>query len=692
MSLREWVVGDVEKDKITEYANKWQVPMLTAAILYARGFRGEKEVHEFLNGPKNRESPFKITDMDKTVNRIKKAIESREKICVYGDYDADGITSTALVYSYFKNKGADVIYYIPDRDKEGYGLNKNAIDILKEKNVNLIFTVDNGISAFDEVDYANSLGIDIVITDHHRVSDKIPNAAAVVDPYRRECSDLKHKNFAGVGVAFKVIEALETGNQNFELLLEEYSDLVTLGTVGDSIELSRETREIVKHGLKNIAKSKRPGIKALLNCSGLKDKILNVTSVAFGLVPRINVSGRMGNSELALKLLLSGKETEAEKICEKLDNLNVLRKNTENEILDSVEKILNSEPRRKYEKVMIIEGNGWNHGVLGIVSSRITQKYGKPSILITIDGENAKGSCRSVEGFSIYDLLCACSKHLQKFGGHPMAAGLSLKTAEIENFKKSVINAAQNYEVPFPKLVVDLKLRPHMISEKLLYQLDLLKPFGIGNPEPVFGFFNMTLKKIRPIGQGKHLKLIFERDGHELEALYFNKSAYDFLYYEGEILDIAATLNKNEYKGIVSVSIQITDLRFSNLDVKNILENKTVYEKFKRNYNLSCNEINLLIPTREDFACVYRYIKIIDNKPVRADLLSERIFKGNKNTAGIYTILDVMEEKGLADVFRNGDEYKVNIKNVGVKVELSDSHILSALTNKKGEIQRGNGT
>lgn len=690
MNFREWVANDLPKDEIMEYANKWQVPPLVAAILYARDFRSEQEVCEFLNGCKEKESPFEITDMDKIVDRVQKALGCHEKICIYGDYDADGVTSTALMYSYFKSKNANITRYIPNRYKDGYGLSKNAIDILKDKNIDLIFTVDNGISAFDEVEYANSLGIDVVITDHHRAPDKIPNAAAVVDPYRKECTSLKHKNFAGVGVAFKVIEALETSNNDFEFLLNKYSDLVALGTIGDSIELTGETRKIVKHGLINIAKSQRPGIRALLKYSGLENKILDATSVAFGLVPRINVSGRMGDADLAFKLLISEEEAEAQALCENLENLNVLRKNMENEILESVEKILNIEPWRKYEKIIVVEGEGWTHGVLGIVASRITQKYGKPSILITIEGENAKGSCRSVEGFSIYDLLCSCSEHLQKFGGHPMAAGINLKAADIKDFRKSVVNASKNYEIPFSKLIVDLKLNPKKISIELLDQLDMLKPFGSGNPEPVFGIFNMTLKKIKSIGQGKHLRLTFERDGYPLEVLYFNKSAYDFLYYEGETLDIAVKLSKNEYKSIVSVSIQVVDLRFSNLDFKNILEHKVIYEKFKLNNYLSQDEINLLIPEHEDFVSVYRYMKLVNNKPVRADLLSKRIFKGNKNTAKIYTVIDVMEEKGLADVFRNGDEYKVNIRNVSEKVKLSESSILSTITIKKGEIENGN--
>lgn len=684
MNFREWLINDIEKDVIMEHAHKWHVPPLTAAVLYTRGFREQQEVDEFLNGIGKQESPFEMTDMDKIVNRVKKAIETKEKICVYGDYDADGITSTALVYSYLKSKGASVTCYIPSRYKDGYGLNKNALDILKGKNVNLIFTVDNGVSAFEEVEYAKSLGMDVVITDHHRVPDEIPQADAVVDPYRLECAQLKHKNFAGVGVAFKVIEALETHHKSFDNLLDEYSDLVALGTIGDSIELIGETREIVKHGLKNIANSKKPGIKALLSCLGLENKTLSVSSVAFGIVPRINVSGRMGDADLALQLLISEKETEAQNLCEKLDNLNVLRKNAENEILEAVENILNNEPWRKHEKIIVVKGEGWNHGILGIVASRITQKYGKPSILITIEGENSRGSCRSVEGFSIRELLCLCSEHLQKFGGHPMAAGMSLKTADVENFEKSVREISKNSEIPFPKLIIDLKLKPNMVSEKLLNQLDVLKPFGNGNPEPVFGFIGMTLKKIRPIGQGKHLKLIFEYEGNNLEMLYFNKSVADFLYYEGEVLDIAAMLSRNEYRGVVSVSVQIIDLKLSNVDFKNIIESKMIYEKFMLDYNLSHEEINLLIPTHEDFASVYKYMKLVSSRPVRTDLLNQRIFKGNKNTAKIYTVIDVMEERGLANVYRNGDEYKIYIKNVTDKVNLSESYILNDMENKKG--------
>ncbi len=681
MSICEWNISEIDEEIVSKYSQKYGIPYVSVAILYSRGFREESDIQNFLQGTVE-DDVFDITDMDKAVQRIEKAIKENEKICIYGDYDADGITSSSLMCRYLRDRGADVFCYIPERNKDGYGLNNSAIEYIKNEGTDLIITVDNGISAFDEVKYANLLGMDVVITDHHRVRETLPCACAVVNPYRKECSELKNKNFAGVGVAFKLIEAMETGKSSKKDLLDKYSDLVTVGTIGDSIELFGETKEVVKYGLENLLSSKIPGIISLLKCSNLYLKELDSISVAFGIVPRINACGRMDNARLALELLMCDDVYESDKIAVEVCKLNDLRKNIENEILEDVENLLLEEPERKYEKIIVAEGENWNHGVLGIVASKITQKYGKPCILITIEGETSRASCRSIEGFSIYDALVRNSKWLTRFGGHPMAAGFSINTSDLKFFKESLFQDSEDYEVPAPCVSIDFELEPYQISCEILEDLEILKPYGNGNPEPVFGIFGATLVKIIPIGKGKHLKLIFEKDGFEFSVLYFNKTPNDFIFLEHEKLDIAITLHENEYMGVKSVSCYAVDFKICNYDLKKAVKEKNLYQHFKKSNTLNCDLTNV-IPSREEFVKIYQYVKKLKNKSIRVDLINKRLFNNNKNLFIIYIVLDVMEELGLIRIFRSADEYKIIVNEVKEKVNISDSLILKSIKCEK---------
>ena len=681
MSIREWKIKDIDKREVLKISHECDIPFVCAAILYTRGLKNPEDINKFLKKSGDFESPFELKDMDKAVTRVKKAFETNEKICIYGDYDADGITATALVFHYLKNKGADVFYYIPSREKEGYGLNTAAIDFMKDKMAKLIFTVDNGVSAEKEVDYANSLGIDVVVTDHHRVPENLPNAAAVVDPYREDCT-ARNKNFAGVGVAFKFIQAMEDGN-DFDA--SEYLDLVAIGTIGDSIELIGETRDVVKDGIKSIMKFRRPGINSLIEISGLKNKQISSMNIAYCLVPRINASGRMDDATLALKLLISESEIEADEFATELNDLNNKRKEIENEILDSVEDLLAREPERKNRKIIIAEGKDWHHGVLGIVASRIVQKYGKPTILISLGEEDSTASCRSVANFSIHNLVSMCSQWVERFGGHPMAAGINLKTCNVENFKEAILKNAEKLEISHPKLSIDLNINPSKISTSILDDIDIIKPFGVGNPEPVFLLSGMKLKKIISIGQGNHTKLIVGRDGAKLEIVMFNKKPGEFLYNEGERLDFAVTFSRNEYRGEVSVSIQALDIKMSDVHLDEVINCKKVYEKFKLGYNLSKEEMRFLNLKRSDFALVYRYLRLLKENHIRMDIISQRVFKNTINTAKVYIIVEVLNELGLVSLSQSGDEFKIKVNMNVNKVDLNNSLIIKKLNGLKGE-------
>ena len=429
--MKKWVLSNVDKQRVLRISKKFGVPTVPSILLDAMNFESDEELVEFIDEGAELTNPFLITDMDIAVMRISDAIENNEKICVYGDYDADGVTSTALLYSYLSSIDADVMYYIPSRENEGYGMNKGAVDILKQHEIDLIVTVDNGISAYDEIEYANSLGIDVIVTDHHTPPEKMPNAVAIVNPHRKDdISPFKH--FSGVGIAFKLVMALEDDNLDMEYLLDCYSDIVALGTIGDVVSLTGENRILVREGIKRINSNSRLGIAELRRAAGCDKKEISAGNIAFTLVPRINAGGRLGLCHKAVNLLITENQDEAREIAEELNEDNIERKEIEQEILRSVEKTLEEDDSIKYQKILVIAGEGWHQGVIGIAASRIKDKYGKPTIIITYDGESAKGSGRSIEGFAMCDGVAYCKDLLTVFGGHPMAAGLSMKTENID--------------------------------------------------------------------------------------------------------------------------------------------------------------------------------------------------------------------------------------------------------------------
>ena len=675
MAVYEWKFESIESSEVKKCAKQWNIPEICAAILYSRGARTKEEVDKFLKFEELTD-PFDFTDMQKAVQFLKLAIDNNEKICVFGDYDADGITSTALIYLYFKDLGVDVEYYIPTRE-EGYGLNCSTIQKLHEKGIKIILTVDNGVSAAKEVEFAKSLGIRTVITDHHKLPEELPLAEAVVNPCR-ENWDLKYKSLAGVGVAYKLIQAFSGEKQ----VSRKYIDLVALGTIGDSMPLIGESRELLKLGLESICGSEIKGIKVLLEKAGINGKKADSLDLAFKVVPRINASGRIKTAEIALRLLISENEMECREICNTLDELNRYRKSIEREITQSIEDQIKENPNLKFQNVIVIKGKDWHHGILGIVASRLVQRYGKPCILISFsdDGE-ARGSCRSIEGISIYDLIVACSEHLERFGGHTSAAGISLKAENVDAFCEAIKEKAQTLTVDFPKIAVDAQITLGLISPMTLNFLKLLEPFGNSNSEPVFMIKNLKLKKIISLGKdGGHLKLSFQDSFRSFDFLYFNKNKQNFLYDENDVLDLLITLHPNLYRSSGGVSAHILDLKFSDLNIKRFTSHKKVYEKFKRESGCSLEEQELLLPSREEFAKVYRYLVLNQNRKLRVDNVGFKLFQNNAVYSRIYVILEVLEEMKLINVCWDADEFSVEIFESKTKVNLQDSKILSLLS------------
>ena len=673
LGRKRWITAKYDKTRAAQIAEDFGIDAFTALLMVSRGISDNDSVKSFLNNDAPFQSPFDLIDMDKAVRRMQQAIESFERIAVYGDYDADGVTATALLYSYLEAQGADVIFYIPERD-EGYGLHPESLDKLKELGTKLVVTVDNGITAVDEAEYAKQIGLELVITDHHRPSDKIPDAQAVVDAFRSGCKS-EFKDWSGVGIAFKLISALE--NDDSGALLEYYADIIAVGTIADVVPLLGENRRIVKYGLELLNNNSRVGLDALRTAAGIGEKQITSGTVAFMLAPRINAAGRMGSAKLAVQLLLTEDADEAESIANEINSVNKERQRLETEIFQEAEKQLKDNPERLYDRVIIVNGEKWHQGVIGIVAARLVEKYGKPSIVISFDGDMAKGSGRSVNGFSLFDLLSGVSEYLVRFGGHTLAAGLTVRTENIEKFREAVNEYAAllDEEIPFPELLLDCKLKPNYISVKMVNAINKLEPFGACNEKPVFGLFNMYIKKIFPVGGGKHLRISFEKDSAEITAMKFGTTKDEFPFEEGNTVDLAVRIEENEFRGEKSVSINIRDIRLSGINQDKMQSEIRIYEKYKRGEELGNNELENITPTRETFADVYRFLRHNNGWKFDLDMLYCRLSGKNINYCSMAIAIDAMEELGL--IIRNDSSIEMPAKEN--RVNLKDSKILSDL-------------
>lgn len=686
--MKKWNVVSCDDKAAAKFAEQMDIPKLLAILLQTRGITEPEQVNELFDSGLNLSDPFLMADMDKAVKRILKAIDGFETIAVYGDYDADGVTSTAMLYSYLESCGANVSYYIPEREGEGYGLNLNAIDMLHEQEVDLIVTVDNGISSIDEVEYANRLGMDVVITDHHRPRDILPPACAVVDPYRPDCKST-YKDYSGVGVAFKLIMALEGEDCDLTALIENYADLVAIGTIGDIVPLTGENRGFVKAGLKLLSRTDRIGLQALIEQAGMEGRRLTAGNVAFTIVPRINATGRIGSPDRAVQLLISEFPDEAGELSAEICDDNDYRRQIETEIYEKAVEQLKNQPERLFDRVLVIEGEDWHHGVIGIVSSRITDQFGKPSIIISYSGTEAKGSGRSVEGFSLFEAVCSCETLLTKFGGHPMAAGLTLPTENIEEFRRSINRYAASLNGPMPvqTLRIDCLLKPDELSTDILRYVQELEPFGMGNPAPLFGLYGMTLSEITPVGGGKHLRVSVTQGRYTVRCMKFGTTLEEFPYHPGDVLDLAVTLDAKEYNGKNTLSVYIKDIKLAGLNVDEVLSGLALYEKSRRNEPLTQTELRGLLPDRNEFAALYRLLRAANGFRGASEALLGHVCCPSVGIQKLLTALDVLEEHGLICQERFGSNLNIVLKNVAHKVDLFDSNILTHLENlgKGGE-------
>jgi single-stranded-DNA-specific exonuclease len=686
MQDKIWVHKDILENEIDRLSAEAGISRLLAKVFVNRGFLDAGYVRNFLNPSLDGlHDPFLLKDMDTAVCRIMQAVECSERIVIYGDYDVDGVTSTSMLYNFLVSCGASVEFYIPDRIDEGYGLSINAIDRAVQNGASLLITVDCGITACDEVSYINSLNIQVIITDHHECKSILPGAYAVINPCRPDCN-YPFKELAGVGVVFKLVHALCLKMKIGDVHMG-YLDLAALGTVADVVPLTDENRIIVKYGLPAMEKSLNPGIKALIAVSGLKDKQVTSYGAGFALAPRINAAGRIGNAARAVKLFTIADEKLADEIAAELNEENRYRQETESGIIQQVNSLVETGIDLEKEKVIIVAGKEWHHGIIGIVASKITEKYHRPCILLCEEKGLCKGSGRSIEGFNLFSALMHCENLLEKFGGHEMAAGLSLKTENLDEFKKLINKYADSVLTDtdlIPCIQVDAFAVKEDITLENIRELELLAPFGSGNPGPVFAYDGLRIAEIRTVGENKHLKLKLEDKGLNIDAIGFNMGDQSNRYSYSNTVDSVFTMEINIWNNLQKIQINLKDIR----------PHKDIVFDEPNDYNINKE----IIPDRTDLAAVYQHIRAycknqpvikpeagmnVENMLTLATVIAER-YKVCMNRDKLGKCIEIFEELNLLKKEPLGENGMIItlVEAVG-KTNLEDSSIYRKLRESK---------
>ena len=649
---------------------------LLAGILAARGITDPTEALTLLAGEEELSDPMLLTDMDKACARILEAIDKEQTIVVYGDYDVDGVTATALLYQHLKGMGASVKCMLPSREGDGYGLSKNAIQSIHDKGCQLIVTVDNGISALEEAEFAASLGVDLIVTDHHLPHDALPKAVAVVDP-RRADDHSPFKGLCGAGVAFKLCAALDGCPP--EEMLDYCGDLAAVGTVADVMPLTGENRTLVKAGLKLLQQTDRPGISALLEEVGLEGKPITAENVSYAIAPRINAAGRMDNAVTALQLVLCEDEERAAELAHKLNEINVARQETEQEIVKAAQEQLDAEPAILEDRVILIWGRDWHPGVIGIVASRLVEKTGRPVIVVSVDehGEG-KGSGRSVQGFNLHECIASCEDILLRFGGHAMAAGLSVREENLPELRRRLNEwAARECAVLFtPPLECDLSIHLDRITVESVRRLEQLAPYGAENPTPVFVLEKAIIDGIFSVSEGKHCRLRLRQGNASIYAVWFGMPPEQLPYTMGDVVDAAVNLSVYESLRGAQLSGRILELHpagFGNAAA----EQTALVQALRRGTPLSAEQKARIAPERSDIITVYRELQARrwhaeDLQPLFAKL-------GEENTGKILVAITALEQVGLIAVRERGGTKFWELVPAEGKKNLADAPILKCL-------------
>lgn len=649
------------------------LPMFLCRVLAARGIADGAAAREFLNCSQPLCDPMLLHDMEKAVTIVRRAIDEGKKILVFGDYDCDGITATVMLYEYLEGEGADVCYYIPERLGEGYGLSMQTMEMIISSGIELIITVDNGISAEEEIARAKEAGIEVVVTDHHALPQQLPPADALVNSAFEEDGS-PSRYLCGAAMAFKLIAALEQqmqGEDAQELLLEQYGDLAAIATLADVVPLTGENRTLARMGLEILAHTDRPGLQALAQNAKADLTACHSDTVSFMLAPRINVTGRIGSVDTAVQLLLTQNDEQAATLAAEIEKLNAERRRMEESISAEAEELLRRKPLLLHNRILTLVGDDWHLGVIGISAARMVERYRKPCIVISCSDGVARGSARSVEGFSIIDAITACSDKLQKFGGHPMAAGFTLAEEDIPAFTAALEEyAAEHYPImPVHVVKLDAPITPEEITVANVEEMDRLSPFGCENPAPTFLLSGVTEQSVSAIGNGNHLRMSVQAGKYTVPLVYFGMTVNQFPFTEGDRIDVACSLSINEYNDQRTVSVRVVNVHPTGWRQGETLRAAATFEAVMRGEETADAAESF---TRNDLIGVYRYLR--DNSPITVGtdglyyILRKKLegYTYFKHLAALQIMreLELMEET-QPECFR--------IKNGDKKVELEHS-------------------
>ena len=672
-------------------------PYLVSGVLASRGVNCPEQATEYLTQETTlAHSPFLMKDMDKAAARIDRALSDGERIAIFGDYDVDGITATCIMVDYLKSRGADVVHYIPRRIEDGYGLSCEAIEGLRKGGATLLVTVDCGITGVEEVAYARSIGMDVVVTDHHECKETLPVAAAVVDPRRTDC-EYPFKHLAGCGVALKLVLALG-GPDREEALFSRYCTLAAIGTVADVMQMTGENRTIVSRGLASLDRSDFIGLHALLKEAGLSGREISSVQIGFVLAPRINAAGRMGAADMAADLLLCQDPAKAEELAKALCALNRERQSVEQTIYSQAEAMIEALPEDQ-RRALVLASETWHQGVVGIVASRLSEKYSRPSFMIHLNGGVGKGSCRSWGGFNLFAALESCSDLLLGFGGHELAAGFTIDEANIPAFRARMNQYAAEYWVgktPESALEVDVEIRqPGRVTLQEVEALTALEPYGSGNARPLFCLMGATLLRTQNVGQNRHLKLRLGKGNAQFDGIFFSTTAAACGCAEGDRVDAAFYLQVNEFRGSRTMQLQMVDIRPSLSASSREQECLTLVEQCAAGAAVSARNAHRMLPSREQYAAVWR--SLVHMTPEGAlhtaylpllRSLSAAMGKADGFLRSAFC-LAVFRERGLLELEVHGDDIDLRLAGKDKKVRLEDSIYIRRLTD--AETGRGGG-
>lgn len=674
MLYREWDVLAQDTEKAKALSQQAGLPRLLAKILAARGIETPQQADALLSADNSLPDPFSIKDMDKAVRRIHQAVQNEEIIAVFGDYDVDGITATTLMYTYLEAAGAQVFYKLPSRNDDDYGLSPPLVDAMADKGIQLIITVDNGTTAFEAAARAKERGVSLVITDHHLPYDTLPQADALVNPCRAD-DESGLSGLSGAGVAFMVLAGLE--GCAAEELLPEFGELAAIGTVADVMKLVGPNRAMVRAGLAALQHTQRPGLRALIHACGWGDKPVTVENISYGLAPRLNAAGRMDDATTALQLMLCDDDEEAAALVEGLQQQNAARQKAEQEILDIIAQQMDGDSDLQHARVLVIWGDGWHQGVIGIVASRLVDKYAKPAIVISFDGEEGKGSGRSIAGFSLHSAIASCEDILIRYGGHDLAAGFSISKEYAKQFRKRVNKwAAENNPMPaLPRLVADTEVTLDELTVEAVTGLDALAPCGSGNPVPRLLLRGAAVDAVYAVSEGKHSRLRLRQGSGNLYAVLFGTGPEKLAYQPGDLVDVLVTVSVYVAGKGPQVSARIIEIRPAGMGNDHVAQS-ALFESFLAGMQPNDTQRSLLAPTRDDTAAVYRQVR--DGARICfADLRPAFARTSDKMAGRVLTALAALEELGLIE--RNTGTGCYRMLPVQEKKDLEKSALLARL-------------